>query len=442
MQARDALQAIYHAAIKASQPSLLLRQHLKVSRDSLVVDLKGRLERIPLKGKVYIIGVGKGVDRTGAVLEHLFAERLAAGLLLSRDRFHKDSLKLTSIHVGSHPIPDERSLRGTLRCLELLRGIRREDLVLFILMGGASSLLVRPAAGLTLGDKRGVADYLLKSGMSIGEMNSVRKHLSDIKAGGLLRAAYPARVVSLVISDVVGDDPAVIGSAPTCADPTTFADAWNTLRKYRLLSRIPPRAREHLLRGLQGKIPETLKPADPLSRGNPYFLLANNRDALVAAKKRAEGLGFHTTVVTAELRGDTRIKARELATHLTRISRGKGSHRKPRCLLLGGETTVRVRGKGLGGRNLEFALTCAQGLAGSTNVFLLSADSDGSDGPTDAAGAFADGRSLSRARGLGLQPSRALQENDSYRFFQRLGDLFSPGSTGTNVLDLKIALIV
>jgi glycerate-2-kinase len=436
-EARLILQEIYWSAVRAVQPHRLLSDQLRVSNSALVVRSRQTRQRIPLTGNVYVVGVGKGVDLTGAVWEKLFGRRLEEGMLLVRDRFYEGRSDRISILVGGHPLPDERGLIGTNRCLKLLERARRKDLVVFFLMGGASSLLIRPAAGLSLADKRAMTDVLLKSGMCIAEMNCVRKHLSSIKAGGILRAAYPAKIITLAISDVIGDDPTVIGSAPTFYDPTTFRDTWDVLEKYCLMKKTPKKVRDYLLRGVRGEIPETLKPGNRLSAQSLFFLLANNGDALRAAKSKAESLGFAATVLTTELSGDTQTRAEELC----RLLKRSGNYRRPHCFLLGGETTVNVRGTGVGGRNQEFALVGAIELMGSPGLHLLSAGSDGSDGPTDAAGAFADGMTFSKARALGLDPYGALKNNDSYSLFKRLGNLFCPGPTGTNVLDFKIVLL-
>jgi len=440
-RARAVLKEIYHAAIHAVQPALLLKKKLKISDSTLLVEGTQGQRRFSLTGNVYVAGVGKGVDLTAPLWGAFFENRFQGGVLLARERSFKGRAERISIAVGDHPLPGERSLAGTERCLDLLRSAGPKDWVVFFLMGGASSLLVKPAPGLTLEDKRTVTDLLLKSGMDISEMNCIRKHLSGVKAGGILRHAYPARVVTLAISDVPGDDPAVIGSAPSFHDPTTYRDAWNILRRYRLLNRTPPRARDYLLRGVRGEIPETLKPGSTLSGQSPFLLLANNREALAAAKHKAESLGFKATILTAELSGDNETRAKELCSFLKQVKNGPRKYRRPHCFLLGGETTVRVRGKGMGGRNQEFALVSALELTGCAGLSMLSAGSDGSDGPTSAAGAFTDGRTISRARALGLDPYRALGNNDSYNFFSRLGELFCPGPTGTNVLDFKIVLL-
>lgn len=440
-QARSILRNIYHAAIKAVQPGLLLRNKLRISGSALFVESqRGRL-RFPLKGRVFVVGVGKGVDLTASVWQELFEDRLERGMLLSRDRSSRRRTDRLLVATGGHPLPDRRGLKATERCLQLLRAARSDDCVIFFLMGGASSLLVQPAPGLTLDDKRRATDLLLRSGMTIAQMNCVRKHLSKVKAGGILRYAYPARVLTLAISDVIGDDPAVIGSAPTFPDPTTYRDAWQLLKRYHLLAAMPQRVRDHVLRGIRGEISETLKPGSALAARSPFVLLASNREALAAARDKAVSLGFSVTVLTSELSGDTATRARDLCSLLKRIKSGDKKHRRPHCFLLGGETTVQVRGKGTGGRNLEFALVSALELAGCHGLYMLSAGTDGSDGPTPAAGAFAEGTTISEAHAIGLDPRQALSDNDSYNFFQPLGNLFCPGPTGANVLDLKIVLV-
>jgi glycerate 2-kinase len=438
---RQALERIYQAAVAAASPASILERRIKIAGDRLVIETARERRRFPLTGRVFLVGVGKGVDLSAPFWDRLLGRRLVKGRLLVRDRLFHGRLKRIAIAVAGHPLPDERGVAGTRACLQMLGQAGRDDSVIFFLMGGASSLMVAPAGGITLADKRAVTLALLRSGMSIAEMNCVRKHLSLVKAGGLLRAAYPARVLTLAISDVVGDDPAVIGSAPSFPDPTTFAEAWKILQRYKLMPTIPKAVKSHLLRGIQGELPETLKPGSSLARRSSYYVvLASNRDSLAAAKRRAESLGFPATILTAELSGDARTRAREVCSKLKSASSGKNSGAGPRCFLLGGETTVSVRGQGLGGRNQEFALASALALRGYRELHLLCAASDGSDGPTDAAGAFVDGDTVARARRAELDPRRALDHNDSHPFFERLGDLFRPGPTGTNVLDFVIAL--
>jgi len=438
-RARRALERIYRSAVAAADPARILKARVGTAGKNLIVKTGRRRSRIPFGKSTYLIGVGKGADRAAPVLSSLLGKQLKAGLFIARDRGIRRRLPRIEIVVAGHPLPDARSLDAARRCRRLLAGAGAEDLVIVFLMGGASSLLVEPAPGLTLADKRAATTLLLRSGMPIAEMNAVRKHLSAVKGGGLLRAAYPARVVTLAISDVLGNDRSVIGSAPSFHDPTTFEDALRLMRRYRLTNRMPKAALRHLRIGARKKIPETVKPGSDLARKSRYILLADNRTALAAAKRQAELLGYKTKILNAALDGDARNRARELAAQIKRLARKKS--RPPLCLLLGGETTVRVRGKGLGGRNQEFALASALALAGSAGVYLLSAASDGSDGPTDAAGAFIDETTVSRARRVGLNALAALRRNDSYHYFRRLGDLFRPGPTGTNVLDFVIAIV-
>lgn len=439
--ARRHLEQIYRAAVGATQPYLLVRKKIRITGDRLLVDDGKSRRRFRLSGKVYLLGVGKGADVAAPGWKNLLGNRLERGIFIVRDRIVHRPLERISILTVGHPFPDGKGISATRQALQMLSEATADDCVIVFLMGGASSLLVQPAPGVTLADKRAVTETLLKSGADIAEINCVRKHLSAVKAGGLLRAAYPARVLTLAISDVIGDDPSVIGSAPSFHDPTTFEQAWRILKRRRLLRKIPARVKSHLLRGVRGELPETLKPGNLLSRGSLFVPLASNKIALNAAKQMSESLGFTATVLTSTLNGETRARAREVCLKLKAALKAKNRSGKPLCILLGGETTVRVRGKGLGGRNQEFALASALELRGSPGIYLLSAGSDGSDGPTDAAGAFADGETFFRADALGLDPHAALRNNDSYRFFRELGDLFRPGPTGTNVSDFIVALV-
>lgn len=360
--------------------------------------------------------------------------RLAGAVIVAPER---GSTRLSRIRrfVGGHPLPDRGSLRAGQAVRALLRHAAPGDLVLVLLSGGASSLLVLPAAGLTLADKARTSELLLRAGATIAETNTVRKHLSRLKGGGMLRAAGAARVVCLILSDVVGSSAAVVGSGPAAADPSRYADALAVLERRGILGRVPARVRRHLERGKKGLRPETVKPGE---RRSTNVVIGDNRVALAAAAARARSLGYEARVLTASMRGDTCRAARRLAQEIRRARR----RRRPVCLLAGGETTVRVRGDGRGGRNQELALALAIELRGLGGVRCLIAGSDGRDGPTDAAGALVDGGSCARAIAAGLDPRSFLARNDSYTFFERLGGaLFRPGPTGTNVMDLDVVLI-
>jgi hydroxypyruvate reductase len=299
-------------------------------------------------------------------------------------------------------------------------------------------LLVSPAAGLSLDDKLAVTQLLLASGATIYEVNTVRKHLSRVKGGGLARWASPATVLGFILSDVIGDDLATIGSGPTVPDPSTFADVWDILTRYDLLRRIPEAVATHLAKGRQGSIPETAKPGS-FSFANVYnYLIGSNRSALAAAAATAWQFGFDPQILSTPLSGDSRDAARMFA-QTVRLSRE--SCRTPVCLLAGGETTVRVTGVGKGGRNQEFALVVAHELQREEGWSMLSAGTDGIDGPTDAAGAFVDGHTVDKAKSMGFDPQSYLGNNDTYSLFARLGNLFISGPTGTNVMDIKIVLL-
>jgi len=338
---------------------------------------------------------------------------------------------------GEHPLPGPGSVSGAGKIAALLAGKHTSDLICCCLTGGASSLLVSPVPGVSLDDKLAVNRLLLACGADIHAVNTVRKHLSQVKGGGLARWTFPATLVSFLLSDVIGDDLSTIGSGPTVPDPTTFADAWAVLEQYDLLEQVPPAVLTHLRRGLIGALPETPKPGDEVFARVHNVLVGSNHLALNAAAAAAPRLGFVTQILDDPLSGDTTAAARSFAGTLCAILQ---TCRAPVCVLAGGETTVRVTGQGKGGRNQEFALVVAQELQNEAGWTLLSAGTDGIDGPTDAAGAFVDGQSSERAREKRLDPLAALRENDTYSFFAALGDLFLPGPTGTNVMDLYVAL--
>jgi len=308
-------------------------------------------------------------------------------------------------------------------------------MVLCMFSGGASAMLALPPEGMSITAKQAITDALLKSGASIAEINTVRKHLSAIKGGRLAALAPPARLVTMVISDVIGNDPSVIGSGPTSPDPTTYADALAVLERYGITE--PEKALDLLKRGAAGELPETIKPGDPCFDGTETIMIADNRMALDAAAKRARKLGMEPRILTHELAGDVADAARWLADQ-AKAAKPSGA---PVCLLSGGETTVKVTGSGTGGRNTELALRFAFEIEGMENVAMVSAGTDGVDGPTDAAGAGVDGSTVARAREKGLDPEAYLRENDSYTFFEQAGGLIKTEPTGTNVMDVQVIVI-
>jgi hydroxypyruvate reductase len=315
------------------------------------------------------------------------------------------------------------------------------DLVIFLVSGGGSALLPLPVEGVTLVEKQATTHELLSCGASIQEINTLRKHLSRIKGGGLAKIVYPATLVSLILSDVIGDPLDAIASGPTVPDSTTYEDCAWILNKYELWGKIPPSVASHIRAGMEGKKEETLKEGDPPFAKVYNLIVGNNLLAMTAAKKAAQALGYRTLLLSSLVEGETREVAKVHAAIAKEVLLSGNPIPPPACILSGGETTVTLKGKGKGGRNQEFALAAALEIAGWKEVLMMSAGTDGTDGPTDAAGAFADGKTVTRAKTMGLDPWSFLKENDSYSFFQRIGDLLTIGPTGTNVMDLRVMLV-
>ena len=434
---RHSLAALFSAAVAAVDPGRLIRDSLTRQTNRLSVRVGGQTSHFPLDHNVFIIGAGKGAGRMAQALLPLLGEHLVGGsVVVPHDAVL--SLDPVSVIVAEHPLPGSGSLRGGTQLAAMLAERGPSDLICFCLTGGASSLLVGPVPGVSLEDKLTMNRLLLACGADIQEINTVRKHLSRLKGGQLARLAAPASVISFILSDVIGDDLSTVGSGPTVADPTTFVEAWRILERYELLSASPESVTRHLSAGMRGSVAETPKPHDPIFARVHNYLLGSNRLALEAAASDARHRGFDVHMLPEPVAGDTTQAARAFAQQLrTRLAQD----RSPTCVLAGGETTVQLTGTGRGGRNQEFALVVAQQLQDEAGWTLLSAGTDGRDGPTDAAGAYVDGTSIRRARAKGLDPSAALRNNDSYTFFAALGDVFQPGPTGTNVMDIKIVLI-
>ena len=434
---RAQLSALFTAAVNAVRPAELVRQTVTLERATLSVQPGSQTAAFPIQGQVFLVGAGKGAGPMAEALLPLLGKHLTGGVVIVPTGAE---LQLDPVTVvgGEHPLPGAGSLQGGELISTVLTDRRPADLICFCLTGGASSLLVQPVPGVSLEDKLAVNRALLACGADIHEINTVRKHLSQLKGGNLARRAAPATVVSFILSDVIGDDLSTIGSGPTVPDPSTFADAWKVLETHNLLQSIPESVKTHLSHGRSGTIPDTPKPHDPAFSHVHNFLIGSNTLALEAAARAAQRLGYISYIVPDPISGDTTHAARAFARQ---IKACLAAEQKPTCLLAGGETTVQVTGKGQGGRNQEFALIVAEELHNQTGWALLSAGTDGIDGPTDAAGAFVDSQSMQKAREKQLDSQKVLNDNDTYPFFTALGDLFQPGPTGTNVMDIKIVLI-
>lgn len=437
---RALAQQIWEAALASVAPERVVGRALAVGDQGLTV-LGKRIELAPGE-HVRLVALGKAADSLGRAVARRLGDRLADGLVVTKEG-HATHAPFPRVAVieAAHPVPDARSLAAGERISAFLRGGRPGDLVLLLVSGGASALAVSPRPPLTLADLQEVTDLLLRSGATIHELNVVRKHLDLLKGGGLLKQAAPARVAALLLSDVVGDSPATIGSGPAVPDPSTFADAMEVLDRRDLRACAPARVLDLLARGMKGEEPETLKPEDPLAALATTDILARGADAVDAAAAQAAGLGFRTLVLTTRLEGEARVVGRELAAMVHGVSTRGDPISPPAALLWGGETTVRVRGDGLGGRNQELALAAALAIAGLEEVCLAAIGTDGTDGPTEAAGGIVDGETALRARTQGIDLEAALARNDSYHALAALGDLVVTGPTGTHVNDLGFALV-
>jgi len=423
---RAFLRNLFNAAVECAVPGRSMAAHLPP----------------PPKGRTIVIGGGKASGAMAAALDALWpADARLEGLVLTRYDYTPPAYKAKPGRIrvleASHPVPDEAGRRGALQMLETVRGLTADDLVIALVSGGGSALLSLPAAGLTFEDKQGINRALLTSGASIDEMNCVRKHLSAIKGGRLAAACAPARVLTLLISDVPGDTPEVIASGPTLPDSTTCADALAIIDRYRIA--LPPAVRT----GLETGAYETPKPGDAQFAGHSVRMIAAPQQSLEAAAALARSAGLAAHILSDEIEGESREVGKVHAALARAVARRGAPFAKPCVILSGGETTVTVKSKGgRGGRATEFLLGCAVALQGQSGVHVLAGDTDGIDGVEDNAGAIVTPDTLARAAALGLKPADFLDRNDAYNFFAALGDLVVTGPTFTNVNDFRALLVV
>ncbi len=448
------VRSLIRAALEASDPAEAVRRslHLEGSRLRIEAPLAGDVERpdhtagrtaiysLDAVRRIIVIGAGKAAPMMAAAVERVLGRRIDSGLVITKpSRFPR--LRRVEVVAAGHPIPNAAGRAAATRLVRLIRGSGPDDLVLVLLSGGASALLPLPPEGISLRDKQRVTDGLIRAGATIKELNTVRKHLSMLKGGQLALACRPARVVSLILSDVIGNPLDVIGSGPTVPDPSTYRDAVRILAERGLWTKAPVSVRRHLTAGLRGGRPETPKPGHPFFRRVRNIIIGDNRAAVWAVAKRARRLGYRPFILTSRLQGEARAVATLFGTIARRIQKEGRPLRPPACLVAGGELTVTVAGSGKGGRCQEFALAAIKEITGLNGTTLAAFGTDGVDGPTDAAGAVVDHRTLLYARRRGLDPDRYLNRNDSYRFFKTLGGLIRTGPTGTNVNDLYILLV-
>ena len=418
---------IFDAALKAVSPYKAVKKFCR--------NITDQYQQCGL-GKLIVIGFGKAACPMAKAVEENISLPVSAGLIITKySHCSEHPIGLKVVEAG-HPVPDENGLRGTAAIIKLIETADEETLVINLVSGGGSALLVSPCDGTTFAEKQVVTDLLLRAGADIYELNTVRKHISRIKGGRLAELAYPAKVISLILSDVIGDRLDVIASGPTAPDTTSFSEAILVLEKYGLTDKVPENVLTVLNKGTGGSIPDTPKAGNKIFEHVENIIIGSNAIALSAAKKKAEQLGFQADILSSELTGEAREVAKQLAKKAVEL---QASGQKKLCLISGGETTVTVRGEGKGGRNMEMALSFAMEIRGLDGITFLSAGTDGTDGPTDAAGAIVDGKTIEKAGGM--DPQTYLKNNDSYHFFKKTDDLLITGPTGTNVMDIQILVI-
>lgn len=428
--------AIFQAGLDAVAPDHALLRHLEFHGDQLAAG--GETFDLS-QGRVLVVGGGKGAAPMAAALEELLGERISEGRVVVKYD-HALPLKRIVLKEAGHPVPDEAGLRATAAMLELARSAGEKDTVICLFTGGASALTPAPVAGVSLTDLQRLTTLLLECGATINELNAVRKHLSCFSGGQLARAAYPARVLCVLVSDVVGDRLDVIASGPTVPDSATFAQCMDIVRRYDLEKHLPKAVRDHLVAGSAGCVSETPKAGDPMFARVTTLLVATNGQALAAAACKAGQLGYDARILTDELEGEARDQAVLLVDEARTTAAALEPGDRPVCLLAGGETTVTLTGAGTGGRNQEMALAAALALDGEPRIAALFAGTDGTDGPTDAAGGFSHGQSAAAMRAC-CDPVQLLCDNDSYNALPHSRDLLKTGPTRTNVMDMAILLV-
>jgi len=434
---RDAVR-IFYKGLEAVASGAAVKRYCSIEDDLLWID--HRVYDLGKYQNIFVIGAGKASASMAAAMEKILGKRITAGIINVKYKHVADLNRIKLIEAG-HPIPDENGRRGADEILNLAKKAAINDLVLCLISGGGSALLPLPFPGLSLKDKQKTIKVLLACGATIHEINTIRKHLSLIKGGRLAQAVHPATLVTLILSDVVGDDLDVIASGPTVPDPSTFAQCLEILHKYNILKMLPETVANHIKAGNLAQIPETPKAGDPAFDETHHLIVGSNFEAITAAEQEARHRGYNTLILSSMIEGETRHVARVHGAIAREILKTGNPLLPPACILSGGETTVTLRGKGTGGRNQEFALAAAIDISGNKNVVVLSGGTDGTDGPTDAAGALSDTMTTERGARIGLDPFFYLANNDAYHFFLKLNDLLVTGPTNTNVMDLRIMLV-
>ena len=428
---------IFLTGVESVKPNNLIKRYVSINQNTLQIEEIG-FDLSTLRN-IYVVGAGKASAAMAQAIESILGSRITGGHIITKYE-HSVPLKLIKITEAGHPVPDENGIKGTGQILSIVNKAEKDDLVICLISGGGSALLADVPEGCTLEDLKAVSSILLKTGANITEMNCIRKHLSKVKGGLLAKAAFPARVVSLILSDVIGDPLDVIASGPTAPDPTTFADAISIIRNHKIEDEIPKQIYRILEEGYEKKRQETLKESDEAFLRTNNLIIGTNILALKTAKEKAESLGYETQILTNKLDGDVRDVANYIVETATSVKKEEKANKKI-CLLFAGEPTVKVKGKGLGGRNQHLALISAGLIKDFPGITILSGGTDGTDGPTNATGAVVDSFTSGNASKLHLDIDQYIIDCDSYNFFKEEGGLIITGPTQTNVMDLMVALI-
>jgi glycerate-2-kinase len=436
MDSRQTATEIFLAGLEGVKPDNLIKRFISIEQYNLQIEnFQFDLSTI---ANIYIVGVGKASAAMAKSIESIFGRRITEGHIITKYE-HSVPLHFIGITEAGHPVPDENGIKGTELIMSIAKKAEKNDLMICLISGGGSALLTDVPEGCSLDDLKDLNNILLKSGATIFEMNCIRKHLSKVKGGLLAKTAYPSRVVSLILSDVIGDPLDVIASGPTAHDPTTYADAISIINKYNIKNEIPIQIYQLLEDGVNNKRQETLKESDEALQLTSNLIIGTNKLALKIAKEKAELFGYETKIITDKIEGNVMDVAKYIMDSIKNAKK-ENIHKKS-CLLFAGETTIKVEGDGLGGRNQHLALVIAKLLKDEPGITFLSAGTDGTDGPTDAAGAVVDSFTSQTASDLQLNMEQYINNCDSYHFFQEVRGLVKTGPTQTNVMDLMVALV-
>jgi len=433
----DALD-IFQAGLRSVDSFSAVRKHFSLVKN--IIKVNGIEYPLDDYNNIYVLGAGKATAAMAQAVEEVLSKRITAGFINVKYG-HTRPLKYITVKEAGHPLPDAAGLQGSEKIIRLLQAAGEKDLIIFIISGGGSALLPSPVPGLTLKDLQKTTQTLLEVGANIDEINTLRKHLSRLKGGRLAKLAYPATLISLILSDVVGDNLGSIASGPTAPDESFYHNCIRIIDKFDIRKKIPKRVLDYFVSGQNGKVEETVKSEDPVFRQVQNVIIGSNIQAVKEAKRRAETLGYNCLILSSSMEGEAKEVAKMHASIAKEIISTKNPLPPPACVISGGETTVTLRGYGIGGRNQEFALAAAIEIDGLDNTLILSCGTDGTDGPTDAAGAFADGQTLNRAKQKQMDADKYLLDNNSYSFFKALDDLVLTGPTFTNVMDLRFILV-